>query len=337
MLSDPQKKLVSIIIVNWRSRDFLCALLDSLVAQSYRPLEIIVINNSPEETLPELKSEGISYQTIAYPNIGYAAGNNRGIAQARGEYILLLNPDTRVEATTIATLVSCLDTHQEADAALPKLMQMQHPDVFDRAWDGYSRWGWGLTIGLRERDEGQYDQEQDVFGFRGAGCLFRNSFFSEVGLFDEDLFAYYEDVDLSARAQLAGKHLRFCPTARVLHHFSGSTGSVYNSVTVRYSVRNKILVYFKTMPGWLVVAYLWRLTALLGYTFFQHAFTTHQLRAYMRGFWEACVMLPRFLGKRKHIRQSQVVSSAAYARMLKQAEAQYWISRKRVKTQNSRI
>jgi GT2 family glycosyltransferase len=275
--------LVSIVIVNWHAKDYIRDLLAGLARQTHRPLEIWLVNQTDAEDLQEfaLKTSDYQVRVIDLPeNAGFAAANNAGIRKATGDYILLLNPDTRVEPDTVAQLLAGV-ARTGADFVCPKLLDAALPAIFDRISDGYARSGLALTIGKGARDEGQYDADEEVFGAPGAAVLFRRQFFDAVGLFDEGLFLYYEDVDLNLRARLLGLRCFYIPAAVVYHHGSATTGSRFNRTTVYYSTRNLIWLYRARLPAALrhPLRHGWMLLRLAGF----HLLRTGQIAAYVRG------------------------------------------------------
>lgn len=324
--------LVSVVIVNWKSKKYLGKLLTSLKKQPYRPLEILVVNNSPQESvsLEKFISSKIKGRIITpEDNLGFAGGNNEAIRQASGEFVFLLNPDTAVRRNTLQILVNSLEEKQGYGAVLPKILRMDDPEYIDRVWDGYSRMGLALTTGFREKNEGQYSQGREVFGFQGAAVLFRKSFFDRVGLFDEDLFAYYEDVDLNLRARLMGERFYFEPRAVVFHLGQGASGSRYNSTTVYWSARNKLLVYVKNMPSWLILKHGWRFLLLLLATTIYHTFWTRNFRAIWGGYLHGLWNLPVFWRKRIDQEQKQYVATSEFEKWLLEAERLHRNSRLR--------
>ncbi len=326
------KPLVSIIIVNWQSAAQLELLFASLVAQTYKNVEVIVVNNSPQEEIDvEVLRQANFLVEINTPskNLGFCGGNNTGIGRAQGEFILLLNPDTKVSLSAIALLVDELLQHPESDVALPKILQLDHPTLLDRVWDGYARSGWAQPVGYQEQDSGQYDQRQPAFGFRGAAAMLRKSFFDEVGLFDEDLFAFYEDVDLSLRAQLMGKTMIFVPQAIVWHKGSGSTGNPYTATTIYLSARNKLWVFVKNMPTGLLLRNSWRHVLIQIAIAGKQILQTGQIWAHVRGIWAGLVGLRGAWSKRTRIQALRQISVAKLNQKMILCEQQGKLSRSR--------
>ncbi len=327
---------ISIVTVNWRSKKFLLGMLDSLQAQDYRPLDVIVVNNSSEDelALEKYSQQGLSVRVIdPHANLGFAGGTNLGIKAATAPYIMMLNPDTLVPVGSLAILIGAMDADPTIDVALPKIMLGKDTDLFDRSWDGYSRWGLALTIGYQERDVGQFDDRTDVFGARGAACLFRRSFFTDIGYLDEDLFAFYEDADLNLRGQSQGKRFVFVPASRIIHFGNATTGSLHNPTVDRLSARNKILVFVKNMPGFLLFWHGWRLLLLLCAQAVQHTFIIHDAKAFFSGIVDAIKLLPKFIAKRREVQAKRSVGIWDLNNRLRQSERDFSASLRRLREQ----
>jgi len=288
-------ELVSVVIVNWRAKQYVRELLASLARQTYRPLEIWLVNQTDAEDLSEfsLKTADYAISVINLPeNVGFAAANNAGIRKAQGDYILLLNPDTFLNADTVSQLLEGMK-QQEADYVCPKILDATRPQLLDRVQDGYARSGLALTIGKGERDEGQYDTVEEVFGAPGAAVMFRRQFFDQVGLFDAGLFLYYEDVDLNIRARMLGLRCFYIPAAVVYHHGSVTTGSRFNRTTIYYSTRNLIWLYRARLPASLrhPLRHTLLLIRLAGF----HLLRSRQVGAFIAGLWAGYRSVPGLL------------------------------------------
>lgn len=261
--------LVSVIIPNWNGAALLPACLDSLRAQTYRRLEIIVVDNAStdasvalvRERYPEVRLMVLS------ENRGLTGGVNAGIRSAAGDVIALLNNDAEAEPGWVEALVQALEAHPEAGSAASKMLLYDRRDVLNSAGDTYGLDGIPGNRGVWERDAGQYDRDIEVFGACGGAAAYRRAMLEEIGLFDEELFMYCEDVDLAWRAQIAGYHCAFAPQARVYHRLSATGGGALASF---YTGRNTLLVIAKDYPPALLRRY-WPLV----------------LRAQLRIAWEA--------------------------------------------------
>ncbi|MGQ9666559.1 MAG: glycosyltransferase family 2 protein [Anaerolineae bacterium] len=261
--------LVSVIIPNWNGAALLPACLDSLRAQTYRRLEIIVVDNaSTDESVALVRERYPEVRLVVLSeNRGLTGGVNAGIRSATGGIIALLNNDAEAEPGWVAALVETLEAHPEAGSAASKMLLHDRRDVLNSAGDTYRLEGIPGNRGVWERDVGQYDRDIEVFGACGGAAAYRRAMLEEIGLFDEELFMYCEDVDLAWRAQIAGYHCVFAPQARVYHRLSATGGGPLASF---YTGRNTLLVIAKDYPPALLQRY-WPLV----------------LRAQLRIAWEA--------------------------------------------------
>jgi GT2 family glycosyltransferase len=204
----------------------------------------------------------VDYVQERYPNVkvaalpenrGYAGGNNAGIGIASGKYLALLNNDTKVDSAWLEALVA------EAEASpvsvgmwASKILSFENPGIIDNVGlllypDGLAR-----GKGRLEQDHGQYEQKSEALFPSGCAGLFRKAMLEEIGMFDEDFFAYADDVDLGLRARLAGWGCVYVPTAKVYHKYSSSS-SAYSPLKAFLVERNRIWVLLKYYPLGLIL------------------------------------------------------------------------------------
>jgi GT2 family glycosyltransferase len=194
-------------------------------------------------------------------NLGYGGGNNRGIREAKGKYIFVLNSDTEIEKDCLELLWKCIDTDQEIGVTTPKILLYDRRDIIDAA--GLTIYPDGLSIGRgRLEPQEKYNQREEVFFGSGCASLLRKEMLEEIGLFDEDFFAYAEDTDLGWRARLARWKSYYVPEAVVYHHHSKKFGT-YSPLKAFLVERNRIWVAWKNFP--LPILYLWPFYTLWRY------------------------------------------------------------------------
>ncbi len=247
-----------IIIPNWNGKRFLKDCLDSLQRQSCQCFSITVIDNgSSDGSVALLAQDYPEVRVICFPeNRGFSVAVNAGIEQATAPWILLLNNDMEVARDCLAELARGVELYPEYDFFALKMINFQQRSLLDGAGDGVLRGGVGYRLGTMEQDGPPYDRDRDVFGACAGAALYRRDFFSRVGLFDSDFFAYLEDVDLNMRASWAGCRCRFLASALVYHIGSATSGSKINPLTIRLSTRNNLNVLLKNYPLSLIVLYL---------------------------------------------------------------------------------
>ncbi len=245
-------KRVTVIIVNWNGKRFLSECLESLRNQSYREFSAVVVDNGSEDDsaafierhFPEVRLICLAYNT------GFAYANNIALKEADTEYAVLLNNDAVADEQWLDSLVSALDACPEAGMAASKMLFYNEKHIIDRVGDAYSTAGTGLLRGRGMSSE-SYDKPEKIFGACAGAAIYRTSMLDDVGLFDEDFFLLYEDVDLSFRVQLKGYECLYVPDAIVYHKASATI--VHDSPTsVYYSHRNLEWAYLKNMPTSLI-------------------------------------------------------------------------------------
>ncbi|HMY02545.1 MAG TPA: glycosyltransferase family 2 protein, partial [Candidatus Obscuribacter sp.] len=248
--ADSEPGLVSIVIPNWNGKHFLTGCLDSLLSQTYKQLEIIVVDNGSKDGSVEFLAE--HYASVKVPrfsvNTGFSVAVNRGIKESRGEFIALINNDTVVDRAWVEELVKAMALHPEAGSLGCKMLAYDDHSLLDGVGDGYRRGGLPGRIGHREKDIGLFDSGRYILGACGGAALYRRSLLLDIGLFDEDYFAYLEDVDLGLRAQSAGYKCFYVPTAVIYHLGCGTTGSGYSPLVVRLSSQNNFNTIVKNIP-----------------------------------------------------------------------------------------
>ncbi len=307
---------VSIIILNWNGRHLLDDCLSSVLAQSYDDFEVIIVDNgstdgSPQwiaEHYPQVRLERLS------ENRGFCGGNNFGISRSRGEYIVLLNNDTKVDENWLEPLVSTMDFDATIAACDSKVLYFDQPDLIWMCGAQYAVSGSVTGRGHLERDGVQYSTVCDVFAAVACSAMYRRFVFDQIGWLDEDFFAGYEDIDLSFRSRLLGYRIVNVPESRVYHKVSAT--HVFNSPEyVYHGQRNVDYVYIKNMPFKLFIKYLpLHLVYMLGSMIY---FAKEgRLGSFLRAKWAMAMNIPKLIRKRKLIQSRRTVSSAVIDSLL---------------------
>jgi GT2 family glycosyltransferase len=255
----------SVIVLNWNGQRFLKECLASLTEQTFKDFDTILVDNgSTDGSVEYVRQEFPEVRVIALNhNAGFAGGNNVGIRASTGEYVALLNNDTKAHPRWLDSLKTALDAHPDMGFCASKILLYDQPGVIDSAGDLFYTCGVGEKRGRSEKDDERFAELVPVFGACAAAALYRRQMLEDIGLFDEDFFAYAEDVDLSFRAQLAGYQCLFVPDALVYHHLQG-TSRASPDHSLYLSRRNAFCALVKNMPAGL----LWRrLPYILGYYF----------------------------------------------------------------------
>lgn len=302
----------AIIIPNWNGKDRLKQCLGAVKSQSFKDFETIVVDNgSTDGSVEFLKNHSWVKVVALDKNYGFAGGVNAGIKTAQAEYVALLNNDAIPAADWLEKLVASLESHPEVGAVTSKILNSRkgRKGLIDSTGDYQSIWGLPFPRGRDEKDEGQYDDKLEVFGVSGGASLYRYSMLKKIGLFDERFFAYFEDVDLSFRAQLAGYKNRYCPEAVVFHEIGATSGGHRTAFTRYHSAKNLYYLSLKNMPGFLLLKYFPLITSSLLLSFissFKHGF----LMVHLKALGAVLVCLPGILYDRWRIQRGRKVSAS---------------------------
>jgi GT2 family glycosyltransferase len=250
-LPDPT---VSVIIVNWNGKHLLTECIESLRTQTFRDFEIVLVDNGSSDGSAEfVKMQYPEVRLIILPeNRGFAGGNNAGIKVSLGQYVALLNNDTKADPDWLSSLIKTTASDQHVGMWASKILSYYSPNVIDNTglllyWDGLAR-----GRGRLEVDRGQFDQQREVLFPSGCAGLYRKVMLDDIGSFDEDFFAYADDVDLGLRGRLAGWGCAYVPGAVVYHKYSSSS-SAYSPMKAFLVERNRIWVLLKYYPIELVL------------------------------------------------------------------------------------
>ncbi len=332
----PGSPLVSVIVVNWNGAVHLPECLASLARQSYPSLEFIVVDNgSTDDSLTILRKSEDDRLTLieAGRNLGFAGGNNLGIRASRGGYVALLNNDAVAEPGWVEALARAASADRRIGMCASKILVYGSSGLLDGAGLLLSADGIGRGRGRLELDGPAFAREEDILLPSGCAALYRRAMLDEIGLFDEDFFAYCEDSDLGLRARIAGWRCRYVPDAVVHHKYSSSTAP-YSTFKAFHVERNRIWVVAKCFPLRLIPASL--LSTFLRYglqaygavrgrgaaaRIAEHAPLPTILAIILRAWTAALAQLPVMLRRRRRIQSRRRVSSSELA---------HWLRRHRV-------
>jgi len=240
---------VTIIIATWNGLDYLRECLPAVLAQDYPRFEVVVVDNgSSDGTITWIREHYPEVHILRNPtNVGFALANNQGIRNTDGDYVVTLNNDTVPEPGWLQALVDAVETSPEVGMVASQIRFYDRPDILDSAGIEVDVLGtaWNRRLGEAAVDEPKGCEE--VFGPSAAAALYRREMLNEIGLFDEQYFAYYEDVELAWRARRAGWRCLYAPRARVVHVHS-ATGGRLSGLKAYYLGRNKWLTLFRHYP-----------------------------------------------------------------------------------------
>lgn len=240
---------VTVVVPNYNGIKYVADCLDSLRKQTGSAFKIILVDNFSTDGSYELVKENYPEVKIIRfrENTGFCKAVNAGIKAADTPYVILLNNDTKVLPGFVQALLQAIEKSSDIFSVSAKMLQMSNPQLIDDAGDFYTALGWAYARG-KDKSEVDYKRRTDIFAACGGAAIYRRSIFAKIGLFDEQHFAYLEDIDIGYRARIAGFRNRFEPGARVLHAGSGSSGSRYNEFKVTHSAANNLYLIYKNMP-----------------------------------------------------------------------------------------
>jgi GT2 family glycosyltransferase len=312
--------LASVIVPTLNGAHLLPDCLDSLLAQSYANLEVIVADGaSTDRTMELLRNRYPCVRALQLRvNRGFTGNVNAGLRAARGDVLCLLNNDARADASWVEACVDTLEGNPHIGSVASKVL-FDDDRTINSAGDLFCRDGSARQRGNGSADGPEWNHEEAVFGAMGGAAAYRRTLLADVGLFDEQFFMYLEDVDLAFRAQLRGWACLYQPRAHVRHQGGASGGGRLESF---YNGRNLIRLLAKDLPSSLVGCMLPEIVrfqarraraSLL-------AWRGSAARATLRGQLAGLVGLPRHLADRPHVQRRRRVSETALYAMFSAAK-----------------
>ena len=236
----------TIIIPNYNGMAYLENCLASLRGE---PARVIVVDNGSTDGSRELVQEKFpKVRLISLDrNYGFCRAVNRGMEASETTYVILLNNDTEAQPGFVKALEKAMDGDERVFSGAARMVRMDAPSRIDDAGDYYCALGWAFAAG-RDKPAENYDAPREIFSACGGACIYRRRILQKIGGFDENHFAYLEDVDLGYRARLYGFRNLYVPGAVVRHAGSASSGSRYNAFKAELTARNSVYLAYKNMP-----------------------------------------------------------------------------------------
>ena len=311
--------MVSVVIPNWNGEEFLEKCLLSLEKQTLAPDNVIVVDNgSQDESVAIVEHKFPDVELVKLrKNHGFAGGVNRGIEVAMLEgatYVALFNNDAVADPEWLNVLVKAMEQEEKVGIINPKMRG--EDELIDSTGEEYSTWGTAFSRGRGEVDHRQYDSndQRDIFAASGGASLYRTEMFEQVGLFDERFFAYYEDVDISFRARLAGWEVRYEPTA-IVHHHIGGTSEKLGPFRQQHMLKNAALLYTKNMPSRLYWKHWPKLVLTVGMKSLNLMMNLH-IWALMKAWFGIVWYTPAIVAERWKIQKNRQLSSSQVEEIL---------------------
>ena len=323
--------LISVVVLNWNGQQVVEKCLKSLQEQTYDPLELIVVDNASTDGSAELVKNGIPEVKLIVnkTNLGFGGGNNVGIRASEGRYIMMLNNDTRLDPHCIEELRRGIEKNDRYGACASKILLEYEDNLIDAA--GIVVCPDGLSIGRGRLEKGdRYNDEVEVFFASDCACLYRREMLEDVGLYDEEFFAYADETDMGWRAQLSGWKCIYNPKA-VVYHFHSASAGTYSPFKAYLVERNRIWVAIKNFPlpllvfGQLYTFWRYLLQAYGAFSGkgaagrFTSDFSKMELiKILIKVYLSLWKQLPLMLKKRRVIQKKRQISSLEAFRLIRQ-------------------
>lgn len=311
---------VSVIILNFNGKRFLKECLDSVLNQTYRNYQIILVDNGSTDGSVEFIEKNYSEVKLIRndKNFGFAEGNNIGIRRALEdatvEYVALLNNDVKVDRNWLAELIAVAEK-EGVDMVGSKILFYDKPLI--------------NSVGIMIRKEGEaedigfgmvdtYSKVMEIFGPCAGAALYSRKLLEDINIdddyFDSDFFAYFEDVDLAFRARLLGYRCLFNPKAIIYHHWAGTAGK-RSKFSIYYGKRNRHYLLIKDYPLQILIKHFLRII-LIEIAIIGHAVMEGEFIITLKGKLDAIRNLKKMLLKRKEIQAKKKVSDTEIDRWL---------------------
>jgi GT2 family glycosyltransferase len=251
-----QMPTVAVVILNYNGRAYLEQFLPAVLASSYGNLSIIIADNaSSDDSIAFLQDHYPSLRIVSLSqNYGFAEGYNQALKQIKSDYYILLNSDIEVKSDWISPLITVLEKDKTVAAVQPKILSYKDKTKFEHAG---AAGGWidtfaypfcrGRIFNDTETDEGQYDNQAEIFWASGAALCIRGELFHQIGGFDGDYFAHMEEIDLCWRLKRAGYKIMVEPKS-VVYHVGGGTLDYASPFKVFLNFRNSLYTIVKNEP-----------------------------------------------------------------------------------------
>ncbi|MFO1052913.1 MAG: glycosyltransferase family 2 protein [Planctomycetota bacterium] len=298
--------MISAVVVNWNGASYLGPCLRALLAQDPPVDEVLLIDNHSSDGSREQVARDFPEVRIVDTgaNLGAAAARNRGLQEARGELVLLLDNDVELEAGALAALKRALDDDPACALVQVRSVVADRPELLHYDAADLHYLGTLILHGFFRPIDPNERGHREVGAFVALGFLTRREVCLAVGAFDPDLFILYEDNDLSWRLRMHGHRIRLAMDARARHH-AGTAGLSFRAPTARYASRR---AYLHARNRWLVLLQCarWRtlvltLPAQLLYAAVYAGFALSRggFLAALRGNFAALLALPRVMRRRR--------------------------------------
>lgn len=247
---------VSVVTPNYNGLKFLNTYFETLAIQGRFIEEIIIVDNGSTDGSIQLIEEYMNSPNFKIDikliknveNLGFAPAVNQGIHLAKSDYIFSINNDVELDFMTIEKLLESMESSIESGdnpfSIQSKMISYHDKDLIDDAGDEYNLLAYTKKLGDGSHKD-NYNEKMEIFSSCAGAALYRKSVLEEIGCFDNNFFAYVEDIDLSFRAQINGYKNFLEPESIVYHYGSATSGSRYNEFKIKLAARNNVWLIYK--------------------------------------------------------------------------------------------
>lgn len=246
---------VAVAILNWNGKTWLEKFLSNVIENSPEATIYVIDNASTDDSIPYLRENFSNIIIIQLDkNYGFADGYNRGLEQITEKYVVLLNSDVQVSPKWIQPIIAKMESNPQLAVCMPKLKSYYNPEYFEYAGaaGGFiDKFGYpfcnGRLFNTIEKDEGQFNEDYEIFWASGAALFVRKSVFQELGGLDKDFFAHMEEIDFCWRVKNAGYSIQYIHDSEIFHVGGGSLPKE-NPFKTYLNFRNNLYMLHKNLP-----------------------------------------------------------------------------------------
>ena len=329
--------LATLVMLNLNAAQMTCEALDAVLSQTIADrLKIVVVDNGSSDGSADIIAARFGDRVTvlrADTNLGFAGGNNLGFRHAEGKYLLLLNNDAIPEPRWAEELLKVAEAERNIVMCTSKIILHRDRRLIDCVGHNIFPDGLSRSRGNWQIDAGQYEKREESLLASGCAALYRRKEVLDCGGFDEDFFAYQDDVELGLKLRLGGGKCLYVPSAIVYHYGSATAGS-YSYSKIFLIERNRVWILFIFFPWYWILLSPW-------YTFCRlflscRAAQRNQGRAgelgkrmslfrlgrtILHAWFAALAGLPRVLRKRQQLMAAKKITSLEFTSLLRQFRA----------------
>ena len=301
-----RKNLTSIIILNYNGKLFLKDCIESIIKNTNREHEIIIIDNkSPDNSGQLIQNDFLNCKFILNKeNVGIPQGLNIGIENSEGEFIVFLNNDLIVKSGWLDGFFSAYEKFGDA-LYQPKSLKMKDSKIIDGVGNMINLFGFGFSRGKGEKDVGKYDKGIEEISYASGTCMFLpRKIIEEIGVFDKKLFAYHEEVDFGWRARLFGYRSYYVPDSLIYHFGSANWG--WSKKKFYLLERNRWIVLLKNYSGKTILKLLPGLI-VIEIILFGFFIRKGLLKEKLKGFLSVLMLLNHIIKNRKVVQSKRKI------------------------------